>query len=201
MFSDRLRAARGQLGYSQRAVAEKLSISQQAYARYEAGTSSPNPEMLGRIAHLLGVSADFLLGRPMASPSKGAVQIPVLGRVVAGIPMEAIETVIDYEEIPEEMAAAHQYFALKITGDSMEPKFSAGDVVIVRQQDTVQTGDIAIVLVNGDNATIKRVKLSPEGIMLIPTNAAYEPMFYTNAQIASLPVRILGKVVELRAKF
>lgn len=76
-----------------------------------------------------------------------------------------------------------------------------GDVVIVRRQDDVESGETAVVLVNGDEATCKRIKKTPDGILLISTNPAYEPMYYTNAQIETLPVRILGRVVELRAKF
>ena len=82
----------------------------------------------------------------------------------------------------------------------MEPKISDGDVVIVRRQPDVDSGDIAVVLVNGNDATVKRIKKSPQGVTLIPSNPAYEPMYYSNEEIESLPVTILGKVVELRAK-
>ena len=83
----------------------------------------------------------------------------------------------------------------------MEPKMSEGDVVIVRLQDDCNSGDIAVVLVNGGEATCKKIKKMPEGIMLISTNPNYEPMFYSNKQIEELPVRLIGKVVELRSKF
>lgn len=132
---------------------------------------------------------------------KKGVPIPLLGSVAAGIPIEAITDIEDYEEISEEMAATGDFAALKIKGDSMEPRFTEGDVVIVKLQDTVETGDIAIVLVNGDEATCKKIKKTPEGVMLISTNPKYEPMFYSNREIEEKPVRIWGKVVELRAKF
>ncbi len=130
-----------------------------------------------------------------------AVRIPVYGSVAAGIPLEAITDIEDYEEITEEMAKSGKYAALKIKGSSMEPRFTEGDVVIVRLQDDVDNGDIAIVIVNGDEATCKKIKKTPEGVMLISTNPAYEPMFYSNREIEEKPVRIWGKVVELRAKF
>ena len=98
-------------------------------------------------------------------------------------------------------ASDGEYFGLQIKGHSMEPKISDGDIVIVRRQPDVDSGDIAVVLVNGDDATVKKVKKSPQGVTLIPSNPAYEPMYYTNAEIESLPVQILGRVVELRAKF
>lgn len=127
--------------------------------------------------------------------------IPVLGRVVAGIPTDAVEEIIDYEEISEAMASQGEFFALQVKGDSMSPKFTAGDVVIVRKQEDVDNGDIAIMLINGDEATIKRVQKFNGGINLIPTNQAYPVLTYTNKEIEELPVRCLGKVVELRAKF
>jgi repressor LexA len=99
------------------------------------------------------------------------------------------------------MAARGTYIALTIHGQSMEPRMNEGDVVIVRLQEDVESGETAIVMVNGGDSTCKKIKKTPEGVMLISTNPAYEPMFYTNAQIAELPVRILGKVVELRAKY
>lgn len=129
------------------------------------------------------------------------VRIPVYGSVAAGIPLDAIQDIEDYEEITEDMARTGEYAALKIKGNSMLPRFTEGDVVIVRLQDDVDNGDIAIVMVNGDEATCKKIKKTPEGVMLISTNPDYEPMFYSNQEIADLPVRIWGKVVELRAKF
>lgn len=204
MFSERLKMLRAANHVSQSALGKDLFVSQQAVAKWELGTASPNPEMISKIAKYFDVSTDYLLGRTNEKkerPREKGVQIPVLGLVQAGIPVEAIEDVIDYEEIPENMARSGEYFALQIRGDSMEPKFSEGDVVIVRKQPDVNSGDIAVVLVNGDEATIKKIKKRPEGVMLIPNNPAFEPMFYSNQEIQDLPVIILGKVVELRAKF
>lgn len=132
---------------------------------------------------------------------KIAFKVPVLGYVRAGIPMDAVEYIIDYEEISEEMARQGEFFGLQIKGDSMEPRIKEGDVVIVRKQSTIENGEIAIVLVNGDEATIKKVQKFDGGINLVPSNPAYNVMTYTNEQIEKLPVQILGKAVELRAKF
>ena len=110
--------------------------------------------------------------------AKKAIRIPVLGNVAAGIPIEAIEDVIDYEEISEELAHTGDFFALKIKGDSMEPRICNGDVVIVRKQNYAASGGLVIVLVNGDNATCTQFAKFPSGIRLIPFNQPYEPMFY-----------------------
>ena len=133
--------------------------------------------------------------------SKKGVTIKVLGRVAAGIPIEAVEDIIDTEEISEAMAKTGEFFGLQIHGDSMEPKFSDGDVVIVRQQTYAESGDIVIATVNGTDATCKRLKKYKEGIALISNNSSYDPMYFSNEEVENKPVRILGKVVELRAKF
>lgn len=146
-------------------------------------------------------SADAMAEFSGAPTSTGGVWIPVLGRVAAGVPITATEEVLDYEEITLEMANRGKYFALRVQGDSMEPKISNGDVVIVRQQPDVDSGQIAVVMVNGEDATVKRVVKQPNGIMLVANNPSYQPMFYSNEDIEKLPVRICGRVVELRAKF
>ena len=201
MFNERLKTLRIQRKMTQSELAKKIYISQPAYSKYEVGTASPNAETLSKIADALDVSVDYLLGSDSQPARPGYIRIPVLGRVAAGIPIDAIEEVIDWEDISAEAAGDGEYFGLQIKGHSMEPKISDGDVVIVRRQPDVDSGDIAVVLVNGDDATVKKVKKSPQGVTLIPSNPAYEPMYYTNAEIESLPVQILGRVVELRAKF
>lgn len=200
MFNERLKTLRIQRKMTQSELAKKIYISQPAYSKYEVGTASPNPETLSKIADALDVSVDYLLGSDSQTARPGYIRIPVLGRVAAGIPIDAIEEVIDWEDISAEVAGDGEYFGLQIKGHSMEPKISDGDVVIVRRQPDVDSGDIAVVLVNGDDATVKRIKKSPQGVTLIPSNPAYEPMYYSNDEIESLPVQILGRVVELRAK-
>lgn len=133
--------------------------------------------------------------------AKKAIRVPVLGNVAAGIPIQAIEDILDYEEISEEVAHSGEFFALKIKGDSMEPEIRNGDIVIVKQQDDADTGDIVIALVNGDDATCKRLVKYRDGIRLMPINPAYEPMYYTRDEIIEKPVRIIGKVIENRRKY
>lgn len=201
MFSERLRALRGKSGLSQAEIAKRIYISQPAYAKYELGTATPNPETLAAIAGLLNCTVDYLLGLSSESKRPGYVRVPVLGRVAAGIPIDAIEEIIDWEDISENMASGGaEFFGLQIKGDSMEPKISDGDIVIVRKQPDVGSGEVAVVLVNGYDATVKRVKKSPAGITLIANNPAYDPVFYSNDEIERMPVTILGRVVELRAK-
>lgn len=165
---------------------------------WELGKSEPDLQSINALAEIFNVSVDTMLGASAASTNR----IPVLGYVAAGIPIEAIEDVIDYEELsPETVKDGAEYFALQIQGASMEPKISDGDVVIVRKQPDVDSGQIAIVCVNGDRATCKKVMKHPGGILLQPLNPAYEATFYSADEVQSLPITILGRVVELRAKF
>lgn len=197
MFNEQLKLLRNQKRISQAKLADELGVSASTVAMWESGEREPkNYETLEIIADYFNVNMEVLLTGKLA-PTK----IPVLGKVVAGIPLEAVEEIIDYEEIPQSMARNGEYFALQIKGNSMEPKFSEGDVVIVRKQEDVDNGDIAIVLVNGNDATVKKIKKFDGGINLIPTNSEYEVLTYTADEIEKLPVRIIGKVVELRAKF
>ena len=195
-----LRSARRAKGLTQVDVAKYIGLSQSSYSDWERGETKIDSRSLSRLAELFEVSVDYLIGKT-DTPGNKYIRIPVLGRVAAGIPIDAIEEVIDWEDISAEAAGGGEYFGLQIKGQSMEPKISDGDVVIVRRQPDVDSGDIAVVLVNGNDATVKRIKKSPQGVTLIPSNPAYEPIYYSNEEIESLPVTILGKVVELRAKF
>lgn len=129
-------------------------------------------------------------------------KIPVLGRVAAGIPIMAVENILDWEEISGEMALDGEYFALQIKGDSMEPRICNGDVVIVREQPDADDGDIVIALVNGDDAVCKRLKKYQDGVIaLVSLNPIYDPMVFSEKEIDETPIRIIGKVKELRGKF
>ncbi|MDY5105313.1 MAG: LexA family transcriptional regulator [Megasphaera elsdenii] len=199
-----LKRLREEKEMTQAELGKALEISPSAIGMYEQGRRTPDIPTLKKIASYFNVSLDYLLGNSPAKaaqpkPTGRGVRIPVLGRVVAGIPIEAVEEILDYEEITPELAATGEFFALQVRGDSMLPKLEEGDVVIVKKQEDVETGDIAIVLVNGDEATIKQVKKVNGGIMLYGFNPdVYEPHFYSNQQIEELPVRILGKVIESR---
>lgn len=196
---EQLKILRKRERLTQAEIALKLGVDRSTYAKYENGQSEPNFETIQTLAAMFGVSVDFLIGGQTSSSN--ACRIPVLGDVAAGIPIEAITDIVDYEDIDAAMAATGDFFGLRIKGSSMEPRMREGDVVIVRKQDDAETGDTAVVLVNGDAATVKKIKKGPDGIQLIPTNPAYDPIYYTAADIASLPVRIIGRVVELRAKY
>ncbi len=198
-----LKIIRKSKGLTQAEVAKYIGISQNNYSYWESGKVKIDNDSLKKLADYFEVSVDYLLDRetPTASNSGRGIKIPVYGEIAAGIPIEAIEDIIDFEEITPELAASGEFLALAIKGDSMAPRIQSGDVVIIRRQETVENGDIAAVMVNGDSATLKRVKPDANGLWLLPLNPAYQPMFYTKKECAEKPVRILGKMIELRAKF
>lgn len=198
MFADKLRNLRRSKQLTQNELGELLNVSNGTIAMWETGKRQPDLEMIVKISKLFETSVDNLLGNEKSNKVKG-VKIPVLGRIPAGIPIEAIQEILDYEEIPEEMAKNGEYFALKVKGNSMSPEITDGEIAIVRKQDDADSGNICVVMVNGDEATLKRIKKSEQGLTLIPTNTIeFSPTFYTNKEIETLPVRILGKVVETR---
>lgn len=202
-IGERIKEARKSAGLTQLELAKKTELSRSYIGDIEKDRYNPSVSTLQLIATATNTPLEDLLpSTKTVSPAGRGVRIPVLGRVVAGIPIEAVEEILDYEEITPELAATGEFFALQVKGDSMEPTLRDGDVVIVKKQPTVDSGDIAIILVNGNDATVKEIKESPSGITLIGHNVAvYTPKFYSNREIEELPIQIIGKVVEMRRKF
>ena len=155
-----IKRLREEQGLSQDALAKLTGYTDRSsITKIEKGLVDLQQSKIELFAKALGTSVKDLIGWEDESDTKRkGIVINVLGRVAAGIPLEAIEDIIDTEEISEEMAKTGEFFGLQINGDSMEPKFSKGDVVIVRKQDDAESGDIVIAMVNGDDATCKRLK-------------------------------------------
>lgn len=202
-----IRFLRRKRDWSQDYVADQLGYkSYTTIQKWEMGVSEPPLKKLKELAELFNVDMDDLTNKdlempPINSPSQSGVKIKVLGRVAAGIPIEAVTDIIDTEEITEELARTGEFFGLQIKGDSMEPRMIEGDVVIVRQQDDADNGDIVIAMVNGDEATCKKLIKHEEGISLVSLNSKYPPMFFSKLEVQTKPVKVIGKVVELRGKF
>lgn len=196
---DYIKELRLSRGYSQEQLGKLLGVQRAAVQKWECGAvQNLKRETIKKLSEIFGVPASSFVD---SERNETGVQIPVLGYVRAGIPMTAVENIIDYEEISQEQARTGEFFGLVIKGDSMEPRMAEGDVVIVRKQETVDNGDIAVVLVNGDDATVKKFYRTDAGIKLVSTNPIYDPFFYTPDEVDNLPVSIVGRVVELRAKF
>ena len=156
-----------------------------------------------KITDYFNVSTDYVLGRSSTSKKDDEViQIPLLGKIQAGVPTEMFLDIIDYIDIPADMARGNkELFALKTKGKSMEPNFIEGDILIFEKTEDCENGQFCAVAVNGDDATFKKVTKTDTGIMLQPLNPDFETKFYTNEQIASLPVTIIGVLKQIRRNF
>lgn len=198
---NRIKELRASKGIKQAELAQAINVSQAALSGYETGKYEADIVTYQKIAQYFRVTLDHLLGNDR-SVSMDTVSIPVLGSIPAGIPLEAIENIVDWEEIPQSMCNGDkEYFALKVKGDSMWPEILSGDTVIVRKTPCCESGDICVVYVNGDDATLKQVKFGEDGsLSLIPRNQSYPPRTYTHEEVLELPVTIAGVVEELRRK-
>lgn len=196
MISREIKRLRAERGISQKELGRRLGVGQSTVAMWESGKNSPEYKTLLRIAEIFSIGVAELAGDGSAG-----FRVPVLGRVQAGIPRTAAEDVIGYEEISPEMTRSGEFFALRIRGESMEPRFLDGDTVIVRRQSSVDNGEIAIVLVNNEDATCKKFYRHNDGISLVSLNPKFPPMFFSAEELQNTKIEILGKVCELRARF
>lgn len=193
MFGEKLKKFRKANKLGQVELAKIMNVANGTISMWESGQRTPDIDTIRSLAKLFHISINELID------AENPARIPVLGKIPAGIPIEMIEDVLDYEDIsPDMLRGGKEYFALKVKGDSMSPKFLEGDILIVRKQDDCENGDFAIVAVNGYDATFKKVIKKENCIILQPLNPNFEPVIYDNDQIATLPVRILGVVVEIR---
>lgn len=199
-IGERINQKRKKLEMTLEELSKYVGVSRQTLSRYENGIIGIPSGNIEKIAKALHTTPAYLMGWEDPAPSK-TVKIPVLGSVPAGTPVEAVEDIISYEEIPEKWQRKGEYFALKISGESMSPRICDGDIVIVEKTFDVNNGDTVIAMVNGYEATCKRYKKKGESIMLLPNNQDFDPMLFSKSDIKNLPVKILGKVVELRRKF
>ena len=183
-------------------VAKATGLPSGAISHWKQRKYVPKSDKIKLLADFFGVPVEYFEGKlDVVDMPAESVKIKVLGTVPAGIPIEAVEDIIGEETISMKMAQTGEFFGLRIKGDSMEPEISSGSIVIVRQQEDVENGEVAIVLINGSDATCKRIEKHERGIMLVPTNRAYEPQFFSNEDIERIPVRIIGRVMEARRKF
>lgn len=205
----RLRKAMDLRGIKQVELVEKSGLPKSSISQYLSGVREPKQKAIYILSEILEVAPGWLMGYdvPMIdreTPPRlmidDSVIVPVLGKVAAGIPLFAEENIVGQIRCSEEMAAGCELFALKVEGDSMLPRIHDGDILIVRQQDDADSGDIVIALVNGDDGCVKKlVKYDSGGCALISLNPVYEPMVFDKAAVYEVPVRIIGKVIEVRS--
>ena len=190
---NRLKELREKKELFQSDVAKFLGISTPAYSYYENSKRNMPAETAIKLSKFFNVSVDYLLGIETANKSL----LPVLGTVKAGYNYLAQENIIDYIDPSINIADPENYFCLIVKGDSMSPLFDEGDYLIVHKLDgEFNTNDICIVLINGDEATVKKVVKTDTGIELHAFNPYYPVKKFTYEEMDKLPVRIIGVVVR-----
>lgn len=206
---DKIKELREQKGISQTELANKINVVRSTICQYEKGTREPSYEVLQKLADFFNVSVDYLLGRDEKTleakyPSEQIKALPVIGKIRAGYNGIAVEEFLDdIQEIPQSIVKCYQWkdlFVLEVTGNSMYPQFLEGDRVLVHRQTSVNSGDIAVVLYNGDEATVKQVRYvnGEDWVELIPKNPEYPTKRIENADLELC--RVLGKVIYLFRK-
>ena len=198
---DRIKELRLSIGITQEELGNKVGVKKAAVNKWESGlTKNLKRSTIQKLSELFGVTPSYLMGmadiknsQPLSKP----VRINVYGSIPAGVPLEAIQDIQDWEEIPEDWTkGGKQYIALKVKGDSMYPKYLDGDTVIIQLQQDCESGQDCACYVNGYEATLKTVIKTPGKIELRPLNPNYPPKTYKHPG----EVRIVGSVKELRRK-
>lgn len=177
-----------------------LGVSQSTVSDWINGKKYPRIDRLQQIADYLDVFKSELTEDKSYFMEAYGYRIPVLGIVPCGVPISAIEDIIGFEEMSAEQIRNGSYFGLIAKGDSMNPTIFNGDTLIVRQQPVIESGQIGIVKVNGDEATCKKVIKTDHSIVLVPLNGLFNTVEYNAEQVEKLPVTVVGRVVEIRRK-
>lgn len=205
-IGENIKKARKLAGMTQKELGSKLGVTQQNIAQYENNIAKPKIETISKIAEALNTSVGSLMGNiynlepENNRPTSKAVRIPVLGSIPAGIPIEEIKDIVDFEDIPREWTRENaEYFGLKINDSSMYPKYLENDTVILRKQDDCESGQDCVVYINSDDAVFKKVLKQHDGIILQSLNPEYMPILCLYKD-KNCKIRIVGIAIEIRRK-
>lgn len=200
-LKENLRHLRLENNKSQEQIADLLGYkSYTTIQKWESGVSEPPIGKLQTLSELFGVDLNTLTGDSKIAIKP--IRINVLGRVPAGVPVEAVEDIVDWEELdPRTFSPSHEYFGLLVRGDSMYPKYMEGDTIICQREDDAESGRDVVAYMDGYDALVKQlIKYDNGNIELRPLNTAYPPRVFTPEQAEKEPVKILGFVREIRRK-
>ena len=189
-------------GKNQADLAEYMGVSQAAASNWCKGIKIPRMDKIDRICVYFGCTRSDLMDPKdpeIQKSSLGTYRIPVLSTVAAGQPMFSDDDVIEYIDYDKE--PRNNIIGVRIEGDSMMPAIQDGDTVVIDREAVWEDGDVVIVTVSNNYGMCKRIKRYADGIALISNNPSYEPKYYSATEVNALPVRVIGKVKELRRKF
>lgn len=213
-FNTNLKHLRIAAGLTQEDLGKRMDKDYSTIGKWENGTRSPIMEDVLKVSELFNIELTDLLLKDLrfdnaefVDISSDTVQIPVLGTIKAGIAIEAQQDILEYIDIPKNwIKGGKTFYGLKISGDSMYPKYQEKDIVIFEHTSdyTIANKKDCAVMVNGFDATFKNITITDSGIHLVPLNPNnsdnYQPTFFSNEEIAQLPVKIVGIAREKRTK-
>lgn len=200
IFSENLKKQAAIAGENQPDIAEVLGVTKSAVNAYFMGNKMPRMDRIKKLADHFGCNVSDLVDDKTVEDQITAVAIPVLGTVPAGVPIEAIQDILGYEEIPKIMADTGEFFCLRVEGNSMYPLLYSGETIVIKKQETADNGDIVVALVDNEETTVKRLKKMSDGIILEAENPEYNSLYFNEKQIQNEKVKIIGKAVESRKK-
>lgn len=196
IFSLNLKRIMNRQNKNQNDVIKDLGIKQSTFSDWYLGKRIPRMNVIFQLAEYFKVDIRDLIDEPKLNRGN---RIPIFAKIPAGIPIELIEDIVDYEELdPKMFTGDKEYFGVRVSGDSMYPEYRDKDILIVQKTSDCESGQDCIVMINGNDGTFKRVKKTEEGIILQPLNPNYEIKFYSNKEIEELPIKIIGVVKEIR---
>lgn len=185
-------------------VCKDLGFKYTTFTDWYNGNIYPRIDKIEMLANYFRIEKSDLIENKEKNDKLGnpVTSIPVLGTVKAGYNYLAQENWIGTIDVETSLIGnGDDYFALKIHGDSMSPVLVEDDIVIIKKQNDFESGDIVVALINGDEATIKKGKKSDNSILLQPLNPSYEPLIFTNSEMKTIPVEIIGIVKQLKRDF
>lgn len=200
IFSENLKKQAAIAGENQPDIAEVLGVTKSAVNAYFMGNKMPRMDRIKKLADHFDCNVSDLVDDKSIEDQITAVAIPVLGTVPAGVPIEAIQDILGYEEIPKIMADTGEFFCLRVEGNSMYPLLYSGETIVIKKQETADNGDIVVALVDNEETTVKRLKKVSDGIILEAENPEYNSLYFNEKQIQNEKVKIIGKAVESRKK-
>ena len=207
-FSTNLKYLREKKGLSQNKLAEKIGVNQTTIARWEDDNRIPTIDNAVDVASALNVPLTDLIGKDLRfdnaeviDVNSDIIKIPVYGTIKAGIPIESQTDIIDYVDIPRSWTkGGKEFYGLKVSGDSMFPKYQDEDTVEKTNDTTLYNGKDCAVMINGTESTFKKVLINDQGIVLQAYNMAYGIKMFSKEDVINKPIKIVGIAREKRTK-
>ncbi len=199
LFAKQIKSLRKEKNISQTKLAQDLKLTQQAIGKWETGKSIPDSTTLSLIADYFDTTVDFLLGiqKTVTSTNQNQVLVPIIGTVKAGYNAYAFNDDLGQEYA--NVSNANDYFYLLVSGDSMEPRISDGDLALIKKQNSLNDGELGVILYGDDEATLKKFVKKGNTVILQAFNPSYESKVFVNEEINNL--NIVGRLIETKVKW